>query len=64
LRKDLKRIAVIGPLADDYDSPFGSWFAAAESRHVISVLEEIQDVFSSGITVMCEKGCDVEGYIM
>ncbi len=62
LRKDLKRIAVIGPLADDNDSPLGSWFAAGESRDVISVLDGIQDAVSSGTTVMYEKGCDVEGY--
>lgn len=42
LKKDGLKIAVIGDLADDKDSPIGSWRADAEANSAISVLEGLK----------------------
>ena len=52
-KKDL-RLALIGPLADDKDSPLGSWRAAAIDNSAISVLEGMEKY--SGNTLTFGKG--------
>jgi len=42
LTKDQKKIAVIGTLADDKDSPLGNWRMAGENNTAISVLEGLK----------------------
>jgi len=42
LLKDQKKIAVIGDLADDKDSPLGNWRMAGEDNTAVSVLEGLQ----------------------
>jgi beta-glucosidase len=42
LHKTQKRIAVIGALAADKDTPLGNWRAAAEANSAVSVLEGIK----------------------
>lgn len=44
LSKDQKGIVVIGDLADDKDSPLGSWRLASENNTAVSVLEGIATV--------------------
>lgn len=45
LKKSGQRIALIGPLAADKNSPLGSWRLAAEDDSAISVLEGIQSLY-------------------
>ncbi|WP_179021771.1 beta-glucosidase BglX [Winogradskyella forsetii] len=59
LSKDLKSIAVIGPLADDKDSPLGNWRAQAKYNSAVSLLEGIKAAVSDNITVYYEKGVDL-----
>ena len=42
LKKEGKKIALIGPLAADKNSPLGNWRIAAENNTAISVLEGLQ----------------------
>ncbi len=42
LAKNQKKIALIGDLADDKDSPLGNWRMAGESNTAVSVLEGLQ----------------------
>lgn len=43
LEKEGKTIGVIGPLADDKDSPLGSWRLAADNGTAVSVLEGLKE---------------------
>lgn len=59
LKKDLKTVAVIGPLADDKDTPIGNWRARGESNSAVSLLEGIKEMVNPGTKVIYEKGCDL-----
>jgi beta-glucosidase len=61
LSKELKSIAVIGPLSDDKANLLGPWAVMTESGRVISVLNGINEKFSSTIKINYAKGCDIEG---
>nr|WP_319398876.1 beta-glucosidase BglX [uncultured Carboxylicivirga sp.] len=53
LAKNQKKIALIGDLADDKDSPLGNWRMAGESNTAVSVLEGLQKY---GADVQFERG--------
>lgn len=57
LKKQGLKIAVIGSLAADKDSPIGSWRGAAESNSAVSVLEGLQKY--PGNSILYNKGVDV-----
>ena len=61
LKKDLNRIAVIGPLADDSCSPLGSWKAVGEEKDVVTVLEGIRNIISEETEILYAKGCEITG---
>lgn len=42
IKSSVRSIAVIGPLADDKDSPIGNWRAQGEANSAVSVLEGIK----------------------
>ncbi|MBX2926603.1 MAG: beta-glucosidase BglX [Saprospiraceae bacterium] len=56
LKKDIRRIAVIGPLAADKDSPLGSWRAQAETGSAVSLLEGIQAAVGANTEVIYAQG--------
>jgi beta-glucosidase len=56
LSKEVKSIAVIGALANDKDTPIGSWRAQATANSAVSLLEGIQAAVSSDTTVRFEQG--------
>ena len=43
LKKNGQKIALIGPLADDKNSPLGNWRIAAENNSAVSVLEAMRE---------------------
>ena len=58
IKSSVKKIAVIGPLADDKDTPIGNWRAQGESNSAVSVLEGIKNAnldaevsYSKGVTL-------------
>jgi beta-glucosidase len=61
LRKDLKSVAVIGPLADDTATPLGPWKQNGRPEDVVSVLGGVKAKLSAGTLVFFAKGCEVEG---
>jgi len=52
----LRRIAVIGPLAADKDSPLGNWRAQAVPNSAVSLLEGIQAAVGAGTEVVYAEG--------
>lgn len=60
LKKDLKTIAVIGPLADNQRDLLGSWFCMGEESNVVSILSGIKNKISSSTEIIYAKGCDVK----
>lgn len=57
LKKSGQKIALIGALAADKDSPLGSWRIAAENNSAVSVLEGMQQY--NGNTITYEKGAEL-----
>lgn len=60
LSRELDRLAVIGPLADDRRSTLGSWAAAGRPEDAVSVLEGIRAAVP-GMDVRYAQGCEVTG---
>ena len=56
LAKDVRSIAVIGPLAADKDTPLGSWRAQAEANSAVSLLEGIKAAVSPSTRVVHAEG--------
>ncbi|HEY0944162.1 MAG TPA: beta-glucosidase BglX [Opitutaceae bacterium] len=56
LVKNAKTIAVIGPLADDRDSPLGSWRAQAEPDSAVSLLEGVRRAAGPDTRVVHAEG--------
>ena len=61
LKKDLKRIAVIGPLADEQIALLGCWSCMGKPEDVVTVLEGIKNKVSRKTKVLYAKGCDIQG---
>tara|TARA_R110002050_G_scaffold125998_4_gene246646 strand:- start:76 stop:2364 length:2289 start_codon:yes stop_codon:yes gene_type:complete len=59
LNKNIKSIAVIGPLANDKDTPIGNWRAQGEKNSAVSVYEGIQSAVSKTTKINYEKGADL-----
>lgn len=56
LKKEGLKIAVIGPLADDKNSPLGGWRLAADDNTAVSVMEGLQHY--KGNTLSHQKGVE------
>ncbi|HXB54729.1 MAG TPA: glycoside hydrolase family 3 N-terminal domain-containing protein [Vicinamibacteria bacterium] len=61
LRKDLRSIALIGPLADDGREPLGSWSGDGRKEDTVTVLAGVRAKLGPEARVAYAKGCDVEG---
>jgi len=61
LKKDLKTVAVIGPLAEEQDALLGCWPCMGKPEDVVTVLEGIKDKVSEETEVLHAKGCDIQG---
>jgi beta-glucosidase len=59
LSKNLRTLAVIGPLADDAASVLGSWQAEGRPEDAITVLEGIRRALPGGSQVLYAKGASV-----
>uniref|UniRef100_A0AB33J1R9 beta-glucosidase n=1 Tax=Prevotella sp. GTC17254 TaxID=3236794 RepID=A0AB33J1R9_9BACT len=58
LSKRIKRIALIGPLANDQNELMGSWKARGEKEDVVTVLQGIKNKSGNGIDIKYIRGCD------
>jgi beta-glucosidase len=61
LRKDLRSIAVIGPLADDPREPLGSWSGDGRKEDTVTVVAGVKAKLGPEARLAYAKGCDVEG---
>jgi beta-glucosidase len=58
--KTVKRIAVIGPLANDKDSPLGNWRGNAIPNSAISLLEGIQAAVGTNTEILYAEGLSIK----
>ena len=59
LKKDVRKIALIGPLADNKLDPLGSWSAAGNSNNVVTVLKGISQKVSQDTKINYVRGCNI-----
>jgi beta-glucosidase len=59
LSKSIKSIAVIGPLANDKDTPLGNWRAKGEYNSAVSLLEGVKSALGNNTKIYYEKGVDL-----
>ncbi len=57
ITQNTKRIAVIGPLANDKDAPLGNWRAKADPFTAVSLLEGIKAAAGTRFEVLYAEGC-------
>jgi len=57
LSKSIKRLAIIGPLANDKDAPIGNWRGMADNNSAVSLLEGIKAAVGSKVEVTYAEGC-------
>lgn len=60
LKKDLRSIAVIGPLADDAHSALGSWAADGRKEDAVTVLAGIRAAVGPSVRVRYARGAPVD----
>ncbi len=60
LSKDVKRLAVIGPLADGRRELIGAWSAAGDWKKSVTLLEGIKASVSANTKVLYAKGCNIK----
>jgi beta-glucosidase len=61
LSKDLKSIALIGPLANSQADLLGSWHAAGFAEDCVSLLSGLQEAVGANTNIMYAKACEIEG---
>lgn len=59
LKRNYKRIAVIGPLADSRKNPLGGWAAMGDSSDVTTVLEGFKKYVDNKTQILYSEGCSV-----
>jgi beta-glucosidase len=59
LSRDAKKIAVVGPLADNWFDPMGSWRAAGRREDTITLLEGIRNYVSDVTEVVYAPGVGI-----
>jgi beta-glucosidase len=60
LKKNIKLVAVIGPLADNDFDPLGCWHCEGKAKDVVTVLEGIKNKISPE-KVQYAEGCKIQG---
>jgi beta-glucosidase len=60
ISKDLKSIAVIGPLANDAQSVIGPWSGDGNTNDAVSLLAGIRAKVASNTKIAYAKGCDIK----
>jgi beta-glucosidase len=59
LKKDIRSIALIGPLADDHENPLGPWAQVGRPSDVVTVLEGLKTVAAPSCKITYVRGCEV-----
>ena len=61
LKKSIRSVAVIGPLADERPALIGLWCCNGDAGTAVTVLEGIQNKLGKDAAVLYSKGCEIEG---
>lgn len=61
LKKEIRSIAVIGPLADDQVNMMGSWTGDGRKEDVVTLLSGVKAKVGQSTKVIYSKGCDIGG---
>ncbi len=61
LKKNLNKIAVVGPLANSKDNPLGGWAQLGKPDDVVTVLEGIRNKLGKSTEIFFEEGCSITG---
>src|SRR5690554_4886573 len=61
IKKDVKTIAVIGPLADSQRDLIGSWSAAGDHTQAVTLLQGIEERAETSVAILHAKGAEIEG---
>ncbi len=61
LRRDLRRLALVGPLADDAQALLGSWSGDGRKQDAVTLLQAVRDEAGTGVQVEHARGCGIEG---
>jgi beta-glucosidase len=56
---DVKRIALIGPLADSKEDMLGFWSGAGEADKCVTLLEGLKNRTKGSVNVLTVKGCNI-----
>lgn len=60
LKKDYKKIAIIGPLADNSIDPIGGWGGLGDSADVTTVVEGFKNYVDNSTQIIYSKGCNID----
>lgn len=58
---DVRRIALMGPMADNRADLMGSWWGQGEADDVVTILEGVKAEFAGKARIDYVKGCDFDG---
>lgn len=61
LKKNIKKIALIGPLANNDEDPMGVWAGAGDPENVITVYQGMKNLLPEGSEINFVQGCDFTG---
>ena len=60
LKKELKTIALIGPLANSTADPLGPWNQQGDAKEVVSVLQGLKNKLGTKTKILFEQGCSIK----
>lgn len=60
LKKNYKKIAVIGPLANSIEHPLGGWSAMGDSMDVITIVEGFKNYVGNKTQIFYSEGCKID----
>lgn len=56
---DVKRIALIGPLADSKDDMLGFWSGAGQAEKCVTLLQGLKNKTKGSVNILTVKGCNI-----
>lgn len=56
---DVKRIALIGPLADSKEDMLGFWSGAGQAEKCVTLLEGLKNKTKGSVNILTVKGCNI-----
>ncbi len=59
--KNLRNLAVIGPLAESQLELLGNWYGAGNGNEVVSVAAALRDKLGNSVQISIVKGCEIDG---